>query len=1806
MTSTRLDLQIEDWRKRLLDLSKRNRLINCKVGARAAIEVAHPDAEAVWQQVIVNDGTMSFAWKHDLLDEEPEKASQQLSLFLDEGEDQSHKKAVDSQESPNNGSQASPNRSEMEECLASPHLRDDDILTQLADRALASRLSRLSLNAKTAIAEQGINILYLGFGLLRWYESPDSDAAFFAPLLLVPVELDRAGPDAPWHIRAYEEEVVPNYSLRELLSTNYRLTLPDIPDNGLENPGERAAFLQAVADLVQGPESHSRWEVQDRVILGPFSFQKLAMWQDLGNNRERIASHDLCRSIAGDLTASVSNGGDLPSPSDFDERVHPKDVHSILDADGSQLEAILATKTGMNLILDGPPGTGKSQTIANIIAESLAAGQTVLFVSEKAAALEVVKRRLDGCNLGDFCLECHSHKANKKEVIAELGRCLELPGEKYRDQKADLERLHSLRQRLNLYVRALHRQHGALNLATYVAHGRLARIKVQRESRCPIRSVLRIDADTLREIEDQLQGLCESRNVIKEHDQHPWRGCQVKEFSLTQQEDIRQDFELLAREITLRADAMAILAGHGLCPPNSTRTDLQAALAHTERVLEYPELPEGWFANNPRDIASRLVELHATQVQCQEVWKTLSAYRPEVVNTATDRLVNDVSDQGDPWVARVRAPLPRTVGFRRAWLDQLAEDLTATRRLVEDIRISVDEYSRAIRTRIDSTSTLGILDKLNRLGNILAHTGLLKTSWFDDTKRAELQLVGNKCQKETEAADVHRQSLSKRLASNAFGSEGAALAEAAIQFEPFWSRTWSRITGEWGRFARSCAALYDGGLPQRPGDVFSDMQRLRQYHAHMRVLHEEEQTHSADLLFDEQGRARWDDFAAGIDAIHRLRSIINISDRLKLVLTTEGLLDHSALETATNQLATRLAELNSRVAMLNQRFAMTNLGVGRTTHLDLSPEDFLKWLHEAEKGIRSHVAALDAILGLLKTGADVVLAELPTHFARIGELRNLQGKADDLYADLKAFGVLASLGPESDLTTLVETAHQVIRFVDAYGDVPQEELVQIVTKRETRSSVEAAYQQLLTLFQGRGGQAWRTLETCFPSTEPVSSGVVIDRTPLDRLAVWLRHQVGVVHRLQEWIRFRESEAALGRLGVMPVLHEVLSQEIPLEQAYDAFLARFYRLWLDEVYRNDTVLREFSVQEHEKQIAMFRQLDREAIQGAYKRIRAKLLEAPDRPHSGMLSAPPSSELGLLMREVSKRKRHMPLRQLFRRIPTLLPRLKPCVMMSPLAVSTYLDSPDLTFDLVIFDEASQVRPYDAIGAIYRGRQIIVAGDQKQLPPTSFFDRLASDDEYDDSDEEDDVSNRLDDFESILDVCCSIGMPRKRLRWHYRSRREPLIAFSNHHFYGNELATFPSVFDADSTTAVQFHYVQNGRWRPGSGGGDNPVEARETALLVFRLFEEHPDQSLGVITFNQRQQFAVLDELERLRRGRPEVEEFFKEGREEPFFVKNLENVQGDERDRIILSVGYAYDEHGKFAMRFGPLNVQGGERRLNVAVTRAKNQVILVSSIRANDIDLSRAHSDGARLLRAYIDYADRGVDALGSEIREDGVREADSVFEEQVEYALRQRGLDVRRQVGCSGFRIDLAIVDPTRKGRYVLGVECDGASYHSSATARDRDRLRQDILEGLGWKICRVWSTDWIRNPESQVRRIVEAYEQALKAGVGLKPGEIEPRSFDEERPALRIRTDDTSTDRPTCLFSSIDEVPMQALRTLIVNVLRRYGQTTTEELVKTVAHDLGFQRAGKRISARIGEEVASLIKVGAVRQADGDRLYVA
>ncbi|MFG0334366.1 MAG: DUF4011 domain-containing protein, partial [Maioricimonas sp. JB049] len=743
---------IEEWRKNLLDLTRRNSLINCRFGSRGAIRLVAPGPEEVWQQVCVNNDSMTFAWKNELVVLPPqsldgptaEGASSPLSQPpLSSSLDGS---ALQTTSSGREGDVRTPT---LEQCLASP-LYQQHLLTDMSDRKLDQRLRRMRMRSSESLSEQGVHSQFLGFGLLKWFESLDSDVECFSPLMLVPVDLKQATVGAPWTMKEYEDEVVPNYCLAQLLREQFGIELPPLPTlQELEAAGARAAYLEAVRESVS---EIARWEVEDAVLLNNFSFQKVAMWQDLGTNVERISEHDLCRAIAGDKSALVTEPVDLPAPEEFDDRVPPQELHTILDCDSSQLEAILAARAGMNLVLDGPPGTGKSQTIANLIAEFLAAGKTVLFVSEKAAALEVVKRRLDQKRLGDFCLECHSHNANKKTVLQELKRCLDLDEERYGGQDDHLQALQDVRTELNAYVRALHRRREPLGITAFEAHGRLARLGEQRPARIDTHAS-RMTASDLTRVEKAFAQLQDSREIIDSLETHPWRGCLIDEVSLSAGQDVKHHLERLADRAETVGRVFQELATAGVLTAVPTARALEEERRRLQEALKSPPVPARWFSFNTHQLAHAILQAADARERSVELREQLDCYVDVVEDTFPDEAAGRLLDGRDeaPLAARWKIPEAATV---RGQVEQFAQLARGLEQLADQCRTVEAAVASVVKTLTIGRAEPPRLKQLSRLlavAQAIAGSGTMREVWFDPKRRAEIRVIAEKC-----AADVDR------------------------------------------------------------------------------------------------------------------------------------------------------------------------------------------------------------------------------------------------------------------------------------------------------------------------------------------------------------------------------------------------------------------------------------------------------------------------------------------------------------------------------------------------------------------------------------------------------------------------------------------------------------------------------------------------------------------------------------------------------------------------------------------------------------------------------------------------------------------------------------------------------------------------------------------------------------------------------------------------------------------------------------------------------------------------------------------
>ena len=643
-------------------------------------------------------------------------------------------------------------------------------------------------------------------------------------------------------------------------------------------------------------------------------------------------------------------------------------------------------------------------------------------------------------------------------------------------------------------------------------------------------------------------------------------------------------------------------------------------------------------------------------------------------------------------------------------------------------------------------------------------------------------------------------------------------------------------------------------------------------------------------------------------------------------------------------------------------------------------------------------------------------------------------------------------------------------------------------------------------------------------------------------------------------RVCEIERSLKERGVERLVEDIRTSKLSGEN----WIPRFEYVWLnstlDLAALNDPGVRAFIGATHNGYVEDFKKLDASRIELAAARVR----RAHGEHAIKAMNEFPEQE-SIIRSEAAKSRRHKPLRKIFAEASDVLTAVCPCWMASPLSVCQLLGT-NTVFDYVIFDEASQILPEDAIPSIMRAKHAIVAGDNNQLPPTTFF---AASDEDEDQSEADGTG-----YESLLDMMIPF-VRGFHLNWHYRSRDESLIAFSNHHIYDDRLVTFPGAGTAKAISHVFVDAIPTSDLQEDSSG----PEVNKVVELIMEHARTTPEVSLGVITMGIKHANRIQAALDQELNGDPEFAEFFDTGRSERFFIKNLERVQGDERDAIIISVGYGKDRGGSLPLKFGPILSAGGRRRLNVAATRAKQKVTVVSSFMYSEIDSSKVRpGTGLEFLKNYLEYASSGGRLITSgELTTEPMNE----FELDVFEALKSQGISLIPQLGCSKFRIDFAACHPSEPGKYVLAIECDGATYHSSYTARDRDRLRQQQLERLGWIFHRIWSTDWFLRRQEEIDRVVQVYEKAVQRSNGnchSAPGPAASRNLAQKAPAVQPTSVRTYPDAPIPVRKSIDEYSQRELHNLLFWVKSDGKLRTNDELVEEMLAALPFSRRGSRI----------------------------
>ena len=766
---------------------------------------------------------------------------------------------------------------------------------------------------------------------------------------------------------------------------------------------------------------------------------------------------------------------------------------------------------------------------------------------------------------------------------------------------------------------------------------------------------------------------------------------------------------------------------------------------------------------------------------------------------------------------------------------------------------------------------------------------------------------------------------------------------------------------------------------------------------------------------------------------------------------------------------------------------------------------------------------------------------------------------------------LAPEPPDRDLLALASLAREVSimwRRASENGRLPEQALTGV-------EAAMAAYERVVTLLQRLDD----------------ATGSPVDRAqPLDRIEADLDGHDRERTMLMRFPELHRLEDALRQRGLGAVLDDVCSRGASPETASAALEHAWLASILERITIDQPALAQFDGEALTAAERQFRDADRIHIAIGKDRVKRAWAEAAVRSRDAF-----PDQAGLVSKQASLKRRHMPIRTLFDSAHHVLTAVKPCWVMSPLAVAQVLPARPC-FDVVIFDEASQIPPADAVSSLLRGRQAIVAGDPHQLPPTAFF-LSGAETEEGEEDAEDDIEGLTEkqqaavlagqqlaltaDQESVLDVMRALLPPpygSRTLRWHYRSRDERLITFSNaqESLYDWSLTTFPGALHEEPLRHVLVPF------RTGAARVTNSVldEVARVVELIIEHARTRPEESLGVIALGSTHADAISEALRQARGEHADIAEFFEEEQDEPPFVKNLERVQGDERDAIILTTGYGKHTDGRIRYQFGPLTQQGGERRLNVAVTRARRRMTVVSSFTGEEMDPERLRSEGAKMLRDYLLYAASGGTDLGIRAVEKSVLNA---FERDVKERLEARGVPLVPQYGASSYWIDFAAMHPDRPSQPVLAIEADGASYHSSPTARDRDRLRQEHLERLGWRFHRIWSTEWFRSREAEVVRVVEAWRHAVQdnGGDAQAGDETEPNREAAQDSQMAPSTRDPWPRRIVQGLSGKDYSRAE-LRQVVRWVKSDGRLRTEEELLDDVLSALWFQRRGPRITPAI------------------------
>jgi very-short-patch-repair endonuclease len=1649
MSTSPLAAELNRFREKLLDLSNSNPLLNYRRSRTSTLSIIDELPDQIFKR-LVTDGKR-FRFQHRLDEEVSSNGDDDAHLGLAnhgglEGLIQGGSQSNELPEAPRAGG-----------AIADRHT-DDKLQTDRSEASLDTVIKEMGRRASTAIEETGVNYQFLVLGMLAWQETEHSREQL-APLILIPVTIERF---FDGRSSRYEqavvwrgEEIQGNLCLAKRLERDFGLRLPSY-----ENDLTPEQYFESVQREICAGRN---WSVRREALMGFFSFQKLLMYLDIDPSNWESTGAIRPDSVASQVIwgrETDSSAGLYASTYAVDLDPKTKDLIISMDADSSQHSALADISRGQNLVIEGPPGTGKSQTIANAIAIAMCEGKTILFVAEKLAALEVVHHKLTMLGLGDFCLELHSDAASPRQIFKSLKQRLDANYEHPHQLEALNEELERKKQLIADYLKASSRIVGPDKEPLYQLVWRV--IDERGRGRDSLRSA-KFECDISRsdfnERIQHLEAFAESLLEIDNPKKCPWWGFWPNHLNPN---DCRPVSELLEKLTIVNQNRQASMAamdqefGHklgewveGQLGSKEIVTEISALMSQaatlkegeTIRVLLTPE---------SRKIAREFAEVvnekvHLENGLANQLLDTLekSIQPAEILSDLLEKEFIPLFPKGT-WTV-LKKIQPR--------LGSLTSALEKAMEVAEQMR----------RQGLGNVRNLAEYEKSEFLGKLVRHpvvanrTDLPASLFF---RSAQATVMRAKSDAET--------LLERRVAlEKSFDFDAMPSSEQLLELT---KRLRVHANSWFGFLSKDCrSALQKLAEFRQPSAKYKLPQWIENLQAALKWQNDfaafrTKREYSGVLGDAFQGvETDWTHCETLLKWIAAAQSKgIDHAGAIALLRSRDGsCLNPHEIDSAKKLLKSELSDVLIMI-----------LGFGRSTSaLEVPFADALKSVRQLKASLSSAVDAAN----IFSIADNSPLTEI----LRLGRTTIRAAKLKSRLHDEREW---STLGPwyQADLNSSVE-----LRSATELA----ESLCRLNFPSDTENAIlDSGFRNGLNAIRGfvelqqQNRSEWERYRQSLAEFGDMDSNWLSWRMAGDA-AKGLGHALESLQRrieiLPAWSAFCRARTQCDALGLEDFTRAVLDDQIDA-----ADIARCYRFSLLErvveaSIHGSNLLKGFSRKTIEKARHRFRELDLELLRlnRVFVAHQASQRRAPSGSSQGRVID--YTEMGLIRHEIQKQQQHSRIRDLLKRAGTAAQALKPCFMMSPLSVSQFLDPTGVQFDLVIMDEASQIKPEDALGTLLRAKQLVVVGDPKQLPPSSFFDRTS-----DDVDNED--ATQFDNVESVLEVAMKAFQPVRRLTWHYRSKHESLIQFSNDRFYDGDLIVFPSASGLADNLGLRYHPVDGGYFE----NGGNVHEAEVVALAIIEHAKTTPTESLGVGTFNLKQSGLILDWVQRLCEKDALAREAMDNlnSNTEKLFVKNLENLQGDERDVIFISYTYGPDRtSGRVFNRFGPVNGKTGWRRINVLVSRARKRLEVFSSLNPSDIQAGPDKSDGVNAFRAFLDYAQTGRLADRGEITG---RDIESPFEEAVARVIQKMGFDVVPQVGVAGYFIDLGV---RHKGDhdFLLGIECDGAAYHSSKSARDRDRLREEIILSRGWTLHRIWSTDWYLNQRHEEQRLRNALEEA-------------------------------------------------------------------------------------------------------------------